>query len=516
MIFMKNRTILGALVLLLSWSMVACLKDKGNYEYHAITELKVEGLDKDKKYEMFAFIDTLHIRPDIAGRDPADPDRYSYEWKLMKRGGDDTADSIDHIVGTQAELVLPVVSEPGEYTGFFKVTDRKEATSWGTSFSVLIKSMTNEGFMVLCDDEGQGRLDMISNINENEYLVAYDIWRDKAYAYGQPKALYFNFNRGVGSSTLYVTKAGTYLLDKNLTTDEAHNFKWAFGTNPERILVKGTKSTTFSFDAPRELVVDSEDNLFARNTTMPGAMFEFPVNYINGTQHFKPSAHIGMAIPNNNAAYWPYGHTVLLYDETNQQFLEFRDVNEYPSHIQFKSTGIFPITTARTMVHVGATLNKYTFAILKDVNVDRHYLYGMTLGPDGVNSQNYYVEIQGPRQDDIRCFAVHPILPYVFYATKDKIYQFDYSQPSLAAREVLDYSGSTIATMDFFPVVGWNPYQTWERNKALLLVVGSNKNNGGTDGLVDFYTAPALGQPLVKKKSLNGFGKIIDITLRER
>lgn len=516
---MKRKILWSVGIALLMTTISSCLKDTGNYDYVSINEVRVTGVAAQEAYEAFAYIDTLRITPTIHGEGLDEAGRYTYEWKLMRRSGDNTADSIDHVVSRERNLELLVTLEAGEYNGYYTVTDTREGTSWGTKFTLRVRSLSDEGFMVLSDDNGQGRLDMISNLSETEYVVAYDIWNAEAYDFGAPQALFYNYNRGLPSSTMYVAEKGTYFLDKDLMTGEAQNLIWAFGVPTERVQVAGSNSTTFSYAAPREVIVTADRELYARSTTMPGSMFEFPINYINGTEEFRPSPLVGMAIPNNNINYWPYGHSVLLYDETNLQFLELKDVNEYPSVLHFANTDLFSVKTGREMVHVESTLNRYTFAVLREPDAARHYLYGMTLGGNGVNTQNYYLEIVGPEQDRINHFAVHPVLPYVFYATDDKVYQFDYSQPTVPAKVVLNYAGSQIAEMSFFPLVGWNPYLPWERNKASLLVVGRNLLNA-TDpdnpGVVEFYTAPSLGDPLVQQQVLDGFGKIIDIELRER
>lgn len=503
-------------ILALIVCLTSCLKDQGNYDYRAINDISISGIETEKKYEVYAFIDTLKIRPDIAGKLSNDESRFIYEWKVMPRGGDQMADSINHVVSTNKHLNLPIVLEAGEYVGYYKVTDKVEGTDWGKQFHFLVKSLSNEGYMVLSEENGEGRLDMIATLTETEYKVAYDIWRDQEYNLGKPLALFFNYVRS-NSNSLYVTSNGTYRLDKNLYTNDRLNLTWSFGLNPDRVDLIGTKSTSFSYDAPREVHVVKGGDLYARNTQMAGSVFEYPINQIDGKDRFEASPIIGMPIPNNLASYWPYGHTILLYDNTNKQFLELRDKNQFPNVIQFAKGNLFSVKTGRDIVHAESTLNKYTFAILKEPGKQQFFLYGMLLGGNAVNSQEYYLEIKLANNDPIKRFAIHPVLPYVFYATDDKVYQFDYSQPTVPAKEVLNYSGQEIATMKFYPLVGWNAYQIWERNKAHILVIGRNKMNGETDpGNIDFYTAPSLGDPLVKKKTLTGFGKIIDIAQRER
>ncbi|MBL1411216.1 PKD-like family lipoprotein [Sphingobacterium faecale] len=502
-----------AVVALLS----SCLKDKGNYDYKEINEVGIGGVEQKIPYEVFSFIDTLKINPLIQAADVEDKNRYNYEWKLIKSSGDQTVDSIDYVISTDPQLKYPVTLPAGEYKGYLKVTDKVEETSWGVTFFVLVRTITNEGYMVLCDDGGKGRLDVIASVSEKEYKIAYDIWKNEDYDWGKPYAIFFNYNLQSGSTTYYVAEKGTYGLNKNLLTSEAQDMKWAFGEVPEKVSIKGMNSTTFSFDRRREVLVNEKNQLYARNTTLGGSLFEFPINFVNGRDEFKASKHIGMPIPNSLAGYFPYGHTILIYDETNKQFLELIDKNEFPTPIKFSNTNYFPTLTGRDMVHVESTSNGLTFAVLKDPIDKKFYMYGMRLGENAVNTQQYYMEIPIATTSTINHFAFHPVLPYLFYATDHTVYQFDYSQPNLSPKVALNYPNDKIAVMKYFPLVGWNPYALWEREKAFKLFVARNVDKGADEtGVLELYTAPALGQPLVRNAEFEGLGKIIDIEIRER
>lgn len=504
---------------LLSLSFFSCLKDKGNYEYSEINEVKVSGIDTTNVYEVFAFVDTLKIFPEIEGTKPDNGRaRYTYEWKLIDAAIGGTTDGTEeYVVGRDKNLQLPVTLDAKDYAGFYNVTDQIEGTTWGVEFRVRVRTLTKEGFMVLCEVNGQGRLDMLINTSATEYVIARDLWKEESYEMGKPVAVYFNYDLRK-SSTLYVAETGTYSLDKNLLAGEKSNFKWQFGSVPNRIDVRATSSTMLSEDGPpRELVVDNEGRLFVRSTSMIGSMFEYPVNFLNGVE-FEAAPYIGKPLPNIPAGYSAWGHSFVIYDNTNKQFLELRETAEFPSVISFVNNDLFPTQTGREVVYIGSNLNKYTFAVLSDPATARLYLYGMVIGEVGVNTQEYYLELLRPGTEEITNFSFHPLLPYVFFTTENKIYRFNYSQPELMAEEVMEYHDAQIQTIKFTPVVGWNPYQTWERDRANLLVVSTNKTDVDETecGVIEFFEAPPLNKPLIRKKEITGFGKIVDVTFRER
>ncbi len=70
----------------------ACNKDLGNYDYHDINELQIQGI-KDN-YLVRSGIDTLRIKPILeATMDQSDPSRYEYLW-ILRRTSPVTIDTI--------------------------------------------------------------------------------------------------------------------------------------------------------------------------------------------------------------------------------------------------------------------------------------------------------------------------------------------------------------------------------------------------------------------------------------
>jgi len=503
-----------SLIMMVIFCLSSCLKDIGNYEYQDINEVSILGIEKDAKFDLYAYVDTLNIAIDITGTLSNDESRYSYEWKLIPVFESDPEITDKYVIATTKNLSYPVSEEPGEYMGYLNVTDKTDGTRWSKMFKVLVRSLTSEGYLVLSKDNNKGRLDLISTVTENDYLISHDIWRDEDYSHlGQPLGIFFNYNRYDMSNTVYVTEYGSHRLDKNLKTSDRMNLNWIFGGIPERVDIRGMNATTYQAASPttyKEFMVDKEGKLYGRDPVIPGALFEFSINKLNGTTDIEIAPHIGIPITSTSTS----NHSVLLYDNTNKQFVEVRNKNLYPTVMTFKTGNLFTAKTNREMFFVESTSTNNTISVLKESGQNKFYLYGITLGVNGENAQNMYMELLTANQEEIKQFAIHPILPYVFYATANKVYQFDYSQPSLPAKVMLNYGDKIVKTIDFFPLVGWNPYTTWERNKANILVVGLNTVQN--EGIVEFYNVPSLGAALQRKASLEGFGEIIDIAQRER
>ena len=132
--------------------------------------------------------------------------------------------------------------------------------------------------------------------------------------------------------------------------------------------------------------------------------------------------------------------------------------------------------------------------------------------------QHYYGEVLGDGLATATMYAINHQFPYIFYVSNNTIYQFDMGHPEEQAKEVLSFPGETIKCIKFCPMVAWESYEDWERQRGYQLVVGTTKD--GADkadcGVVRMYEVPNLMAPLVKLKEYQGLGAIVDIAYKER
>lgn len=509
---MKYRYLLFFVLTCLS---ISCYDDKGNYDYVDINELEISGVDNTKYYEKIAFIDTLELYPEIEGSQyGTGTDKYTYEWKIIPGNADKTTDgdTLDYVVCREKNLEYPIELAAGDYRCSFIVSDTASGLSWHKFFYLRVKTLTSEGWMVLCDKNGESRLDIIFNVSEQEDMVAHDLWKENEFKTGEPYKLIFTYNPN-GSGRLLVCENGTFNLDVNdLHAGEENSLRWSFGTSPEQVDVRASGLSQFYNEMRYWVVVDRDGDVYSNNTADVGSVFGFPINMIDGTTVFKAAPFVGVTYA------WYYGASILLYDDTHKQFLELKDGSVYPSVMKFSGEQLFNVQTGYDMVHVESTKTGYNYAILRDPSTRQYYFYGMIMNESGKNTQNYYGEISGPDLDQAQQFACHHMYAYVFYLANNKVYQFDMAHPENEAKEVLSFPGETIRLIKFNPFVAWAPYQDWERARGFDLVVASNVDGEDENhcGIVRMYEVPNLMGDLVKKKEHTGFGKIVDVTYRER
>lgn len=524
---MKLKNILVGLAVC---AFVACSEDKGNYDYTDINEVTVTNVEDGKLYTKIAFVDNLTFDPQIESTfGNTNESDYEYEWKLIPEGED--FDQIEDVEGMtisrERKIDLPVTFDPGKYSGFFIVKDKETGVGWTTRFKLHVKSMTSEGWMVLCDNQGESRMDIVFNVSEEEDLVARDIWNAEDFRAGKPLRLFYNYILG-GEVAMLVTDKGTYCLDrKDMHAGEDNNLIWRFGSMPSSIRLTASAMSMWAVDN-YWMIVDDKHDMYRLNLSDYGSVFEFPINYSN-QERFDAAPFVGVRFDRNYADGVAPG---VLYDATNQRFMILRNNAAYPSLITFDNEHLFSPKTGRDMLYMESTDKGIIYALLQDPSTHQVYFYGMKLDgiytePENwweegeyeeVNTQEYYGEVQGTGVADALFYAFHHEYPYLFYANENSIYQFDMRYPDEPAQEVLTFPGERIKVMKFNPFVAWEAYAPWEDARGYQLVVGTTVDGlpDSECGVMRIYDVPNLMEPLVKKKEFSQLGNIVDIAYKER
>ena len=494
----------------------SCFDDKGNYDYIDLGELTVDGIITDSWYELFANEDTLKIPVEISSSRYANGERpYTYEWKFMSLNNEtlDKEDNpIDYTLSREKDLNSVIKLNAGEYFGFFVVTDTILGLQEKVDFFVRLKTKTSEGWMILCEVDGEARLDWVMNMTESEDRVFRDIWKDSDFKLGKPlgiaSAYYLN-----GSNRYVFTERGTYNIDK----DDGHvgedsDERWLFGDKPDVVFGLGTEKA-IQRSYYMDLFVTRDHDLYVRNPLIVGSIYGFPVNYTSDGQRFDVAPFFGHT-------YGGYGASVIVYDETNKRFMEFDDDDKnIPHPLTFSGGKVdFQAKTGRDMVYMNWTKDGYTFAVLEDPVDGEMYVYGIHVENNGRNFRQYYMKLNRPNRDKIVHIAFHSVYRYLFYSTENAVYQFDMDAPNIPAEKILSFPGETITALKINKMLAWVVYQPWEKARENQLVVGSyiNGKEESKCGVMRIYDVPGLMAPLEKKKEYTELGKVVDIVYRER
>lgn len=502
------------LLSVLLWT--SCFDDKGNYDYRDLGEMTIYGIVTDSWYELFAYSDTLYIPVEInstryiGGEQP-----YTYEWKF-ETSTDETFDGDvpqNYTVARTKDLKFVPELKAGDYYCFFIVTDTILKLQKKVDFYVRLKTVTSEGWMILCEEDGEARLDWVVSLSDTVDRISRNLWADSEVKLGKPYGISSAYDLR-GSNRYVFTENGTYNIDaQDAHVGEDNDVKLKFGDMPDVVYGLATEQA-IQRNNVLDLIVTRDKNLYGRNPRMSGSVYGFALNYTSDGKRFDVAPYFGHR-------YGGSGASVILYDETNRRFMELDDDDKnIPRPLTFAGgTAEFQAETGRDMVYMNWTKDSYTFAVLRDPSDGELYVYGIKVESDGNNYRQYYMRLNRPNGDAVKHIAFHSLYRYLFYSTdQGNIYQFDMERPDTPAQKVLSFPGETVSALKINKMVAWVAYQPWEKARENQLVVGTNVTAGDEDncGILRIYDVPSLMKPLEKKKEYTGLGKIVDIVYRER
>ena len=525
-------TIFGLLFIVIGF-ICSCADDKGNYNYQDINKLSITRIETGNAYRKISHVDTLRIYPEVKSLTGAEGE-YTYEWKFIPQNADKDkgADTLDFVVATTKDLELPITLKADSYTCFYRVEDKATKVSWYQKFYLQVSSLTSEGWMVLCEQDGQSRMDMIVNVDANTDIISRDIWSESDLVTGKPVKLMSNFSGAGGNIYLFTCENGTYRLDQtDMHAGEDNNIKWNFGDQPNHMHVQASGVSLYDYyqyngkyefiDYLYWIVIDENGDVYCNNVSVNGGLFEFPINEINGMK-FKAAPFVANACRyrRGGGSYTLGGTSTMLYDEAGR-FIEVKAKSGgIPSVMKFSGDEIlFPAEQeGKEMVLMQSTVNDgLTYVVLKDRAGD-YYYYGIVLGTEGVNTQRYYGKLSGTDVDQATLFACHPLYGTLFYATKDRIYEFDMKNPSTPVKEICHFPGETIKVLKFNPFSAFRQYKVWEDMRSEHLVVGTTIDGADEKGcgiMRTYEFEPQWDKAPILKKEHKGLGKIVDIAYKE-
>ena len=123
----------------------SCYEDQGNYDYREINEVQIEGISDFYARDME---EMLVIHPQITGTLYDDPERFTYEWRIV---GD--------VVSTDPDLEYLVSTTPGTKVCRFIITDKQTGVKTFHRFTLNVSSST-AGDLVMVLSKYQGRAEL--------------------------------------------------------------------------------------------------------------------------------------------------------------------------------------------------------------------------------------------------------------------------------------------------------------------------------------------------------------------
>ena len=148
-----NKLLLATLTAITIYS---CYDDKGNYDYHEISEIMVDSIRES--YEVIAYRDTLIIKPEITTTNPADEFEYLWTVYSSERKNKEGKIIVDTI-GQEPMLTFPVDLRPADYKLTFTLKNKDGREQYETAF-LYVRTDLLRGFYLFKDINGNAELDL--------------------------------------------------------------------------------------------------------------------------------------------------------------------------------------------------------------------------------------------------------------------------------------------------------------------------------------------------------------------
>lgn len=486
----------------------SCYQDEGNYDYRAINEVMITGLPENEVV-YFRNSDILKVSPIVEGTIDADNEGdYSYLWQAISY--DPLQGSLGSVteLGVEKNLNYFITLPDGSYKIYLKVKDNKTNVVWRSSFSIKVTNIIKEGWLVLQEENGMTRLDMVSLPSATQEIVMRDLLAESGFKYSKgPRKIItladMFVNYDMVRIAIMTDEGTTHLNTTDLAWDETMDYIYEFGASLNKIV---GNNMVYWYMTGINIFISYSDVYF--RTGYPGKLYIDPINYIDGSK-IKISEHVGTLIA-------PYSQATVFYDMTNQQFVQLAVGNKAFTPCKVTET-VFANKTSREMVYMGNTYHDKgrCYGLLKGLD-KKIWLYAFkTLNASSfAQVPNYHYEVDAPEIDRAIHFAFHPTLFYLFYATENKVYQYDLV--TKVSKELMLESGAAGEKISFLKFNMFTANAQIAKYKELqdMLIVGSYKES---EGFVRMYrTESDFLKDATVYKSYRGFTKPIDITYKEK
>ncbi len=413
---------------------VACLDDKGSYDYHDVNETTIAGLNSSYSVMLG---ETLKIEPEVTMTmgNPEDTTRFQYEWRA------NVAYNSTVLIGTTRTLNYPVTLEPRSYTLYFRVIDRQTDLVAVATASLNVGTAYSKGILLIGENPaGEADVQMLA-INTDTVLLKDILANSGLPVLRDPVDIIHTGAKG--DKKLWVlTKSQAYSMDlKTFKGDETNVFsKCLFLSQSYESdfvpvdIVPRIKDKAGNSDDYNRVVVCSNGYLFMRNSAIVGGDYYLdPVNCENDAPNvwLKAKPYLFYALNSFNGIVW--------YDETNERFMRvpntlvtysstLDNAKDDPFDWEQQEMGRTLVYGENTFNTDGGSANGNSFALLKDVS-GMFYIYKFYVSTDVEKRDAYTVNSAVATDfDKADFYAFSSRRTAVFYAVGSRLYAYDYNK----------------------------------------------------------------------------------------
>lgn len=206
---------MSCLILIMAILPVACLEDKGNYDYVDLLEFRVDTAGVNQRLSVQQF-NTLQVPSHLVYA--GNKSELTFTWSLYKSGTGQN-DNPSTLLATTEDFNQQVTAKPGTYVLEFVAKNTNTGEIAGNRYSLTIESVVGIGLLVLYDKGGQADIDIVRTPVLNTALTNTSVTRNSytkvntSLIKGQPRQLAYTSNY----TYLLTDKTAIRLSNEDLT-----------------------------------------------------------------------------------------------------------------------------------------------------------------------------------------------------------------------------------------------------------------------------------------------------------
>lgn len=536
---------------LVSMTLVqSCYDDKGNYDYHAVNDMKVE-IPEAKIRMPKENPATVTLTPELTQTLAENEDNLTFEWKKLKSdakiGSMRLADYTDYSTGKICQVKVEP-NNPESIGMMLIVTDKTTGQKWYQLGKVAVVKPLNPAWFVLQEDADQKGIVGAIEGNPDGFFAYADVFKSETgesfTLEGKPLAIAAKGNYGYGSMGGTMFANLTIATDKNIATYSPSTLTMKYGTN--KILFENALNNVpvnlsyYKMDKKGEMFVTDKKAYFAYDDgwCIPYSVYDKQVNsageeeqvvflpscsatFSNYVLAYNPATHrfrIGSAF-SSMMDYFGTSYYYSQYYRKGSQWkdkkpLVFRDLSEdADGNYAFDPSNVDASLQILDILRGGDNGN-YAYAVMASEGASQITVFRFSNADDPLCAGKYTIDMDPSIDLKTAKFAASQAYSahFIFMAAGNSVYRIDMERQKI--EKIYSYDADANAKI---ACLKFRDPEDAENGNGMILGFGINTSAG--QGLLGELKLTIAGDvdrsenaSYIFQDANNRFGKIVDIS----
>lgn len=536
---------------LVSMTLVqSCYDDKGNYDYHAVNDMKVE-IPEAKIRMPKENPATVTLTPELTQTLAENEDNLTFEWKKLKPdakiGSMRLADYTDYSTGKICQVEVEP-NNPESIGMMLIVTDKTSGQKWYQLGKVAVVKPLNPAWFVLQEDADQKGIVGAIEGDPDGFFAYADVFKSETgesfSLEGKPLAIAAKGNYGYSSMGGTMFANLTIATDKNIATYSPSTLTMKYGTN--KILFENALNNVpvnlsyYKMDKKGEMFVTDKKAYFAYDDgwCVPYSVYDKQVNsdgeeeqvaflptcsatFSNYVLAYNPATHrfrIGSAF-SSMMDYFGTSYYYSQYYRKGSQWkdkkpLVFRDLSEdADGNYAFDPSNVDASLQILDILRGGDNGN-YAYAVMASEGASQITVFRFSNADDPLCAGKYTIDLDPSIDLKTAKFAASQAYSahFIFMAAGNSVYRIDMERQKI--EKIYSYDADANAKI---ACLKFRDPEDAENGNGMILGFGINTSAG--QGLLGELKLTIAGDvdrsenaSYIFQDANNRFGKIVDIS----